>query len=90
MYYSIMAELAASYPHRLATGENLFSPEDVANLARYGNMRTGKDLFQMDPGLSYGLTGFAKMIQELEYRGYSKTEVYPHGGHMLALHIVVG
>lgn len=72
-----MAELAASYPYRLATGENLFSPEDVANLARYGNIRTGKDLFQMDPGLSYGLTGFAKMIQNWSIADTRKLRYIP-------------
>ena len=52
--YHLMSELAAVYPHRLATGENLFSARDVENLVLFGGMRKGKDLFQMDPALSYG------------------------------------
>lgn len=88
--YHLMSELAAVYPHRLATGENLFSRRDVDNLVRFGGMRPGKDLFQMDPALSYGIGEFNRMIQSLEASGYSRKDVHPHGGHMIALHIVVG
>ena len=88
--YRLMAELADAYPHRLATGENLFSRQDVDNLARFGGMRKGKDLFQMDPALSYGLGEFQRMIASLEDQGFARSEVYPHGGHMIALHIVMG
>lgn len=88
--YHLMSELAAVYSHRLATGENLFSVRDVDNLVRFGGMRPGKDLFQMDPALSYGLGEFNKMVESLEASGYSRKDVHPHGGHMIALHIVVG
>ncbi len=88
--YALMSELSAVYPHRLATGENLFSVADVENLVRFGGMREGLDYFQMDPGLSYGITEFARMVAVMEKHGYSRKEVHPHGGHMLALHIVVG
>lgn len=88
--YHLMSELAAVYPHRLATGENLFSTRDVDNLIRFGGMRRGKDLFQMDPALSYGLGEFHRMVEALERNGYSRKDVHPHGGHMIALHIVVG
>lgn len=88
--YHLMSELAAAYPHRLATGENLFSCRDVDNLALFGGMRPGRDLFQMDPALSYGLGEFHRMIRSLEAKGYSRRDVHPHGGHMIAVHIVVG
>lgn len=88
--FALMAALAAEYPHRLATGENLFSLPDVSNLVHFGGMRRGLDFFQMDPALSYGITEFARMLALLERRGYSRREVHPHGGHLLALHIVVG
>ena len=88
--YHLMSEIAATYPHRLATGENLFSLRDVENLVRFGGMRKGVDLFQMDPALSYGLGEFMRMIAHLEAIGYSRSEVFPHGGHMIAMHIVVG
>lgn len=85
-----MAALTERYPHRLATGENLFSVSDVKNLVRFGQMWPNFDLFQMDPGLSYGFGEFVKMIDMMEAQGYSQLDVHPHGGHMMALHIVVG
>lgn len=88
--FSLMSKLAEAYPHRLATGENLFSNHDVRNLVLFGGMRRGIDLFQMDPGLSYGIGEFAAMIETMERHGYSRTELHPHGGHMIALHVVVG
>jgi D(-)-tartrate dehydratase len=63
---------------------------DVDNLMRYGGMRPGRDLFQMDPALSYGLGEFGRMVAALELAGYSRRQIFPHGGHMIALHIVVG
>ena len=88
--FALMAKLAEDYPHRLATGENLFSARDVQNLVLFGGMRPGHDLFQMDPGLSYGLGEFARMISTMEAKGFSRRELHPHGGHMIALHLVVG
>jgi D(-)-tartrate dehydratase len=85
-----MARLAENYPHRLATGENLFSARDVQNLVLFGGMRPGRDLFQMDPGLSYGLGEFVRMIAAMEASGFSRRDLHPHGGHMIALHIVAG
>lgn len=88
--YRLMADLAETYEHRLATGENLFSCRDADNLIRHGGMRPGRDLFQMDPGLSYGLGEFGRMVAAMEANGYSRRELFPHGGHMIAMHIVVG
>jgi D(-)-tartrate dehydratase len=88
--YHLMSELAAVYPHRLATGENLFSTRDVDNLIRFGGMRVGKDLFQMDPALSYGLGEFHRMVEAVVAAGYPRKDVFPHGGNMIALHVVVG
>jgi hypothetical protein len=44
----------------------------------------------MDPALSYGLGEFHRMIRSLEAKGFSRSDVHPHGGHMIAVHIVVG
>lgn len=88
--YDLNRQVAEAYDGRIATGENLFSLQDVNNLAHFGGMRPGKDLFQMDPGLAYGLTEYARMIALLEGRGYSRDEVFPHGGHLINLHIAVG
>lgn len=88
--YQLMADLAETYARPLATGENLFSLRDVDNLIRHGGMRKGHDLFQMDPALGYGLGEFARMIGAMEKAGYSRAQLFPHGGHNIALHIVVG
>jgi L-alanine-DL-glutamate epimerase-like enolase superfamily enzyme len=88
--YQLMADLAETYQRPLATGENLFSLRDVDNLIRHGGMRKGHDLFQMDPALGYGLGEFARMIGAMEKAGYSRAQLFPHGGHNIALHVVVG
>ncbi|MFV0496441.1 enolase C-terminal domain-like protein [Mycobacterium sp.] len=78
------------YGGAVATGENLFSVPDVINLLRYGGMRAGRDIFQMDAGLSYGLTEYARMIEVLESHGFDRRFALPHGGHLINLHIVAG
>lgn len=82
--------LAEAYSGAIATGENLFSVQDVRNLLRYGGIRPDRDLFQMDAGLSYGLTEYARMIALMEQYGVARSAAYPHGGHLVNLHIVVG
>ena len=88
--YRLMREIAAVYDRPLATGENLFSLRDVENLMLHGGLRNGRDVFQMDPALGYGLGEFFRMTQAMERRGYSRAQLFPHGGHMIALHVVVG
>ncbi len=88
--YQLNRELTEAYSGAIATGENLFSRADAHNLIRFGGMRQGKDIFQMDAGLSYGLTEYAGMIATLEAEGFHRTQCYPHGGHLINLHIAVG
>lgn len=87
--YALQAELAASYRGALATGENLFSLQDVRNLVRHGGMRRRLDLFQMDPGLCYGLTEYLRILELLEQNGFDRAQCFPHGGHLINLHIVL-
>jgi len=88
--YRLNAQAIAAYGGAVATGENLFSLIDTQNLLRFGGMRPGRDIFQMDPGLSYGLTEYARMIALLEAQGFDRKQAYPHGGHLINLHIAVG
>ncbi|MBT3426714.1 MAG: mandelate racemase [Gammaproteobacteria bacterium] len=88
--FELNRHISKAYVGPIATGENLFSTVDTLNLVRYGGMRTDKDIFQMDPGLSYGLTEFARMLGVIETAGHSRSFVYPHGGHMINLHVVLG
>jgi L-alanine-DL-glutamate epimerase-like enolase superfamily enzyme len=88
--YDLNRRVAEAYSRPIATGENLFSALDVKNLALFGGMRPGKDFFQMDPGLSYGVLEFGRMIDVLEGYGFERNSVHPHGGHLIGLHIAVG
>jgi L-alanine-DL-glutamate epimerase-like enolase superfamily enzyme len=88
--YALNARLTEAYAGPVATGENLFSAPDAVNLARFGGMRPGVDVFQMDPGLSYGLTEYGSMLAALEAHGFDRTRCWPHGGHLINLHAVVG
>lgn len=88
--YDLNRKVAEHYPGTIATGENLFSRVDTRNLVRHGGMRPGVDVFQMDAGLSYGLTEYLGIIEELKAAGHSRTQACPHGGQLLNLHIVHG
>lgn len=88
--FELNKQIAAFYPGAIATGENLFSSQDVRNLLNFGGMRPNQDVFQMDAGLSYGLTEFGRIIALLEEFGFDRGFAYPHGGHLINLHIVCG
>lgn len=88
--FHLTSDVAASYDGTLAVGENLFSSQDVANLLRYGGVRPGRDILQMDAGLSYGLTEYVRMIDLMGQAGFDRSSAMPHGGHLINLHIVTG
>ncbi|OBF81628.1 mandelate racemase [Mycobacterium sp. 852002-51163_SCH5372311] len=88
--FELNQAVTACYEGPVATGENLFSVPDVTNLVRYGGMRPGRDIFQMDAGLSYGLTEYARMLEVLEVHGFDRRYAFPHGGHLINLHIAIG
>jgi len=88
--YQLNREVIEAYGGAVATGENLFSTIDTLNLVRFGGMRPGRDIFQMDSGLSYGITEYARMIEVLESHGFDRRQAVPHGGHLINLHVVVG
>ncbi len=88
--YQLNREVIEAYGEPVATGENLFSTIDTLNLVRFGGMRPGRDVFQMDAGLSYGITEYGRMLEVLESNGYDREFAIPHGGHLINLHTVVG
>ncbi|WP_375459495.1 enolase C-terminal domain-like protein [uncultured Enterovirga sp.] len=88
--FALNREIVASYAGTVATGENLFSASDVKNLLNFAGMKPGRDVFQMDPGLSYGITEYARMLALMEAHGFSRAQAFPHGGHLINLHIAVG
>lgn len=88
--YALQAELSKVYPGAMATGENLFSTQDVRNLILFGGMRPDRDWIQADPALSYGLTEYLRLIDMAEAHGWSRRRLMPHGGHQLSLNIAAG
>ena len=88
--YTSHAELARVYEGRIATGENLFSYQDVRNLLRHGGLRSDRDILQMDPVLAYGLVEYLRMLDILKKHGWSSKQCIPHGGHQFALNIAAG
>lgn len=88
--YALQAALAECYPGSLATGENLFSHQDVRNLLRYGGMRPDRDWLQFDCALSYGLCEYQRMLEVLKAADWSLRRCIPHGGHQMSLNIAAG
>jgi D(-)-tartrate dehydratase len=88
--YALLAELASVYAPPLATGENLFSTQDVENLVRFGGWRAGHDFIQIDPPQAYGITQYARTVDVLAARGWPRISLYPHGGNQMSLAIAAG
>jgi L-alanine-DL-glutamate epimerase-like enolase superfamily enzyme len=88
--FDLHAEVARNYAQPLATGENLLSMWDAKNLIRYGGLRPDRDYLQFDCALSYGICEYIRTLAMIEAAGWSRARVYPHGGHLLSLHITAG
>ena len=88
--YGLLAEFVARYEPPVATGENLFSTQDVRNLVRFGGLRAGRDIIQTDVPQSYGIVQFARTLDMLAGLGWQRASMFPHGGNQMTLHIVGG
>lgn len=88
--YELHADLAATWPTPLATGENIFSLADTRNLLRHAGLRRDRDLLQMDISLSYGITEYLRILDLIEGEGWSRRRCLPHAGHLLSLQAVAG
>jgi D(-)-tartrate dehydratase len=88
--YALYAEIAAAYDAPLATGENLYSTADVQNLVRFGGLRAGVDVIQVDPPQAYGIAAYAGTVAMLEAHGFGRTQLFPHGGNQMSLAIAAG
>lgn len=88
--FALNAELCQHYDPPIATAENLFSAQDVKNLALYGGMRKDRDWIQMDPALGYGLSEYLRMLDAIAPLGWGRERNIPHGGHLLGLHMAAG
>jgi L-alanine-DL-glutamate epimerase-like enolase superfamily enzyme len=88
--FALFAELAQTYAAPLATGENLFSTQDVANLVRFGGLRADRDVIQIDPPHAYGIVQFARTLDLLNQNGWRRASLFPHGGNQMSLAIAAG
>ena len=89
--FSLMAEIANAYAPPLATGENLFSTQDVENLVRFGGLRPERnDVIQIDPPQAYGITQYARTLGMLARHGWGRASLFPHGGNQMSLAIAAG
>jgi L-alanine-DL-glutamate epimerase-like enolase superfamily enzyme len=88
--YALFAELANVYAPPLATGENLYSTQDVENLVRFGGFRAGRDIIQVDPPQAYGIGQYNRTLDMLAKHGWSRTSLFPHGGNQMSLAMAAG
>ncbi len=87
--YALTAELASVYAPPLATGENLFSTQDVENLVRFGGLRA-HDIVQIDPPQAYGITQYSRTLDMLARHKWPRVSLFPHGGNQMSLAIAAG
>jgi D(-)-tartrate dehydratase len=89
--FALLAEIASHYGPPLATGENLFSTQDVENLARFGGLRSDRnDVIQVDPPQAYGIVQYARTAEMLARHGWPRQALFPHGGNQMSLAIAAG
>ncbi len=89
--FALLAEIASCYGPALATGENLFSTQDVENLVRFGGLRPDRnDVIQVDPPQSYGIVQYARTVDMLARHGWPRRALFPHGGNQMSLAIAGG
>ena len=88
--YALYAELAGIYAPPLATGENLYSTQDVENLVAFGGLRPDRDIVQVDPPQAYGIAQYARTLDMLARRGWARRSFFPHGGNQMSLAIAAG
>jgi L-alanine-DL-glutamate epimerase-like enolase superfamily enzyme len=88
--YALLAEIADVYVPPLATGENLYSTQDVANLVRFAGLRSDRDVIQVDPPQAYGIAQYARTVAMLERNGWQRASLFPHGGNQMSLAIAAG
>ncbi|MCK0206447.1 mandelate racemase [Starkeya koreensis] len=88
--YALHAEVAQCYQGPIGTGESLLSTWDARNMLLFGGLRPDRDILMFDCALSYGICEYIRTIEAMEQAGWSRASVYPHGGHLLSLHITAG
>jgi D(-)-tartrate dehydratase len=89
--FALLSEIASVYVPPLATGENLYSTQDVENLVRFGGLKPERrDVIQVDPPQAYGIVQYAATVAMLERQGWPRSALFPHGGNQMSLAIAGG
>ena len=88
--FSLLSELVQFYDSPIATGENLFSTQDIRNLIQFGKLRAQSDIIQIDVPQSYGIVQFSRTLALMKDMGWKRHSVFPHGGNLMTLAIVAG
>src|SRR5215510_993708 len=89
--FALLSEIASVHAPPLATGENLYSTQDVENLVRFGGLTPARrDVIQVDPPQAYGIVQYAATVAMLERHGWPRTALFPHGGNQMSLAVAGG
>ena len=88
--FALLSELVQFYDAPIATGENLFSTQDIRNLIQFGKLRAQSDIIQIDVPQSYGIVQFSRTLALMKEMGWQRHSVFPHGGNLMTLAIVAG
>src|SRR5262249_50381002 len=86
--FGLLAEIASVYAPPLATGENLYSTQDVENLVRFGGLTPERrDVIQVDPPQAYGIVQYGRTVATLERLGWPRSALFPHRGNPISFAI---
>ena len=88
--FDATAAFVDAYGNPVATGENLFTTEDLRNLLRYGGFRPETDILNIDVPQSYGIETCAQSIEMAKLKGWDTLSIVPHGGNQMSLACAIG
>jgi L-alanine-DL-glutamate epimerase-like enolase superfamily enzyme len=89
--FALLAEIASIYDSPLASGECLYSTQDVENLVRFGGLKPQRrDVIQVDPPQAYGIVAYARTLDMLARHQWPRRALFPHGGNQMSLAIAAG
>jgi D(-)-tartrate dehydratase len=88
--FDATAAFVEAYGNPVATGENLFTTEDLRNLLRYGGFRPATDVLNIDVPQSYGIETCARSIEMATSNGWDVSSIIPHGGNQMSLACALG
>jgi L-alanine-DL-glutamate epimerase-like enolase superfamily enzyme len=89
--FALLAEIAGIYDAPLASGECLYSTQDIENLVRFGGLKPQRhDVIQVDPPQAYGIVYYARTLDMLARHQWPRGLMFPHGGNQMTLAIAAG